>query len=400
VAERTSAAIPRILYMSPHGFLGGAERSLLVLLEALDRARYRPAVLTFEDGPLTERLRAAGIPTDVIPLPPALSRATHRYRGYPARTLLGVSMAAAPVLRRLRRAIHAIQPALIHTNGMRAHLLGGLAGRLAGVPVIWHLRDFLHEGAAGRIVRALARLIPARVIVNSDAVGASLGLTRHVRRVYNGVDLRTFSPDRDGSAFRRAQGFGAEAPLVALVAHLTPWKGHLVFLDACRLIAARRADCRFALVGGPVYGTDGHAGYAESVAEAVRAHGLEDRVALAGVQDDTPTVMAALDILVHASTASEPFGRTLIEAMASARPVVATRGGGTAEVILEGETGLLVPPGAPDALAEAVLRLLDDPALRHRLGRAGRRRAEKQFGAEAHAAEVMGIYADVLGDNR
>lgn len=390
----------RVLYLTPHGFLGGAERSLLILLEFLDRSRFMPTVLTFEDGPLVDRLSTAGVPTGVLTLPASLARATQRYRGYSVGETLRMALEAAPVLARLRRAIRGQRPVLIHTNGMRAHLLGGLAGRLSGVPVIWHVRDSLHGGSAGRVFRSLASVIPSRVIVNSDAVGAGLGLRRGLRRVYNGVDLRAFSPDRDGTEFRHAHRIASDAPLVGLVAHLTPWKGHLVFLEACALITARRPECRFVIVGAPVYGTEGHAGYEESVAQTVRELGLQDRVLLAGFEENMPAVMAALDILVQASTEPEPFGRVLIEAMASARPVIATRGGGTSEVVAEGETGLLVPPRDAGALADAVLRLLDDSALREKLGRAGRERAEALFGADRHAAEVMAVYEELLGGSR
>lgn len=385
------------MYVSPQGFIGGAERSLLVLLAALDRRRIEPALVTFEDGRFVERVRAMGVAADVVPVSPALLGATQRYRGYSAVEAARLAGAAAPAVVRLRAAIRRRRPALVHTNGIKAHVLGGLAGRLAGVPVVWHLRDFPHAGTTGRFVRGLARVLPSHVIVNSEAVAASLGLDARATCVHNGVDLRAFTPDIDGGPFRRALGFGADDLVVGLVAHLTPWKGHLVFLRACATIAASEPRARFAIVGAPVYGTDGHGGYADEIRTTIDRLGLRDRVVLAGFRDDMPAVMRGLDILAHASERAEPFGRTLIEAMASGRPVVATTAGGVPEIVAEGETGTLVPPGDAGALADAVLRLLDDPALRDKLGRAGRERAAALFSAERHASAVQAVYATVLG---
>lgn len=386
----------RILYVTPQGFIGGAERSLLVLLEALDRQRFPPTVVTFEDGPLVARVRSAGVPVDRVPLPPVLLGATQRYCAYSPVQALALTAAAGPAVARLRSAVRRLDPAIVHTNGIKAHVLGGVAGRLAGVPVVWHLRDFPHAGRTGRFLRALARVVPTHVIVNSEAVGASLGRPHGVTCVHNGVDLHAFSPDVDGAPFRADLGIDPASLVIGLVAHLTPWKGHLVFLEACATIAAAHRNCRFVLVGAPVYGTDGHDRYAQDVADAIERLGLRDRVIRTGFRDDMPVVMRGLDVLVHASSEPEPFGRTLIEAMASGRPVVATAAGGAREVVVEGETGYLVPPRDAGALAENVLRLADDQALREKLGRAGRERAEARFSATRHARSVEAVYAGLL----
>lgn len=386
-----------VLYVSPQGFIGGAERSLLLLLSALDRERVAPAVIAFEDGPFLERARAAGVPADVVPIPAPLLGATQRYRGYSAAQALGLVAAAAPAVARLRAAIRSRRPAIVHTNGIKAHVLGGFAGRLAGVPVVWHLRDFPHDGATGRFVRGLARTLPSHVIVNSGAVAASLGLARSVTTVHNGVDFHAFSPEVDGRPFRRSLGLAPEHLVVGLVAHLTPWKGHLLFLDACAVVAAAEPRTRFVLVGAPVYGTEGHGGYADEVRRKIDQLGLSDRVVLAGFRDDMPAVMRGLDVLVHTSSEPEPFGRTLIEAMASARPVVATAAGGVPEVVSDGETGVLVPPRDARALADAIRRLAEDAPLRDKLGRAGRERAVTRFGADRHAAAVEAVYRAVVG---
>jgi glycosyltransferase involved in cell wall biosynthesis len=291
---------------------------------------------------------------------------------------------------------------VIHTNGMKAHLLGGLAGRLVGVPVIWHLRDFPPRGWAGRTFREAARRLPEVILAPSDAVTASIrlpGLTRG-RVVPDPVDLDGFHPGIRADRFRRELGIEDDEPLIGMVGHLTPWKGHELFLQIARAVADRMPGSRFVVAGGPIYETHGHAGYAETLRRKASASGLSQRVTFLGIRDDIPELLAGLDVLVHAPIAPEPFGRVLAEAMAVGRPVVAARCGGIPEVVEDGVTGFLVAPGDVVAFTTAVERLLVDPGLRRRLGEAGRRRATLRFGVEAHTACVLEAYRSVLEGRR
>jgi glycosyltransferase involved in cell wall biosynthesis len=185
-----------------------------------------------------------------------------------------------------------------------------------------------------------------------------------------------------------------------MIGHLTPWKGHEVFLEIARAVADRIPRSRFVVVGGSIYETHGHSGYPEALRQKTAALGLSDRVTFLGARDDVPDLLAALDVLVHPPTAPEPFGRVLAEAMAVGRPVVAARCGGIPEVVEDGVTGFLVPSADVGAFAAAVVRLLEDPALCRRLGHVGRRRAEARFGIEAHAAGVLEVYRAVLEGRR
>jgi glycosyltransferase involved in cell wall biosynthesis len=189
-----------------------------------------------------------------------------------------------------------------------------------------------------------------------------------------------------------------------MVGHLTPWKGHEVFLEIARAVADRIPRSRFVVVGGSIYETHGHAGYPEILRQKTAALGLSDRVTFLGIRDDIPELLAGLDVLVHSPTAPEPFGRVLAEAMAVGRPVVAARCGGIPEVVEDGVTGFmtgfLVPSADVGAFTAAVVRLLEDPVQCRRLGGAGRRRAEARFGIEAHAAGVLEAYRAVLEGRR
>jgi len=185
---------------------------------------------------------------------------------------------------------------------------------------------------------------------------------------------------------------GADTPLVGMIAHLTPWKGHEDFLLIARAVSDAVPAARFVVVGGSIYETEGHTGYAESLRRRAADLGLAERVFFLGARDDVPKVLAALDVLVHCPTAPEPFGRALAEAMAAARPVVAANCGGIPEFVRDGEDGYLVAPRDIAGFAKAIVRLLSDRELRHRFGVAGRSRAAALFSPQAHAERVVAAY--------
>jgi glycosyltransferase involved in cell wall biosynthesis len=181
-----------------------------------------------------------------------------------------------------------------------------------------------------------------------------------------------------------------------MIAHLTAWKGHALFLEIARRIADRVPTSRFIIAGGEIYETDGHLGLRESLIAQCAAFGLANRVTFLGARDDIPEILAALDVLVHCPQSPEPFGRNIAEAMAIGRPVVAARSGGVQEIVDDGVTGLLVAPGDVDSFTTAVVRLLSDSPLRKAYGAAARQRAEAMFGADRHAAAIIDAYATLL----
>jgi glycosyltransferase involved in cell wall biosynthesis len=191
---------------------------------------------------------------------------------------------------------------------------------------------------------------------------------------------------------RRELSLGKSVPLVGLVAHLTPWKGHEFFLTVVRAVREAVPEARFVVAGGPIYETDGHAGYSETLRQRVLELGLAEQVIFLGLRDDIPEVLAAVDVLVHCPTAPEPFGRAVAEAMAVGCPVVAARCGGIPEIVGDNVTGFLVPPGDTQGFASAVVQLLKDSALRERFGRAGRHRAEALFSIGAHTTRILDAY--------
>jgi len=389
----------KVLFVNPGLAVGGAEQSLLLLVQELQTRGIGPTVALFGHGPFRDRLSTLGVPL-VCVTPPRRIRRTGRY-GHGARPLgVPALMAAAlPTALRFAAVARRTKADLIHTNGMKAHLLAGLGGRLVGIPVIWHLHDFPPQGWAGRILRTSARSVPTLLLAASEAVADSIGRSGGVGpglvRLSTPVDLHRFHPDVPKDRVRRELAVCESTPLIGLIAHLTPWKGHELFLSIARAVSDIISEAHFVIVGGSIYETDGHAGYAEALHRRANQLGLADRVTFLGLRDDVPQILSSLDVLVHCPTAPEPLGRVLAEAMAMGRPVVAARCGGIPEIVEDQVTGLLVQPGDILGFALAVIRLLEDPALGEQFGKAGRQRAETLFRIDAHVDTVLKAYKTV-----
>ncbi len=212
----------------------------------------------------------------------------------------------------------------------------------------------------------------------------------------DGIDLTVYHPSVRGERIRRELDIDPTAPLVGFVGRLDPWKGADVFVRAAAEISRQRSDVRYLVCGGEL---PGYESYAERVKGLAWDLGLEGRIHFTGWVyrlDDIPEVMAAIDVLVHTSVRPEPFGLVLVEAMAAAKPVVASNAGGVQEVVEANVTGLLAEPGDWCGVADALGALLADPVRAQAMGRAGRERAERLFEVGAYARKIEALYALVL----
>jgi glycosyltransferase involved in cell wall biosynthesis len=210
-----------------------------------------------------------------------------------------------------------------------------------------------------------------------------------VMTIYGGVDVQRFHPRVDGAGVREEFGIPRHAKLVVKVAHVREWKGYEVFLPAAAIVA-RAAPQVFFLCAGKGTGEEAQ------LNRLVRDLGLAGRWRWAGFRDDLPQILAAADVCVHAATAGEGVTGVVREALAMAKPVVATDVGGNRELVRANETGLLVPPRSPEALAEGMLRLLQEPALAAAMGWAGRRLVERCFSHEVKAERMEQLYRAIL----
>ena len=404
----------RIVYLNPVGALGGAERSLLDVMASVRQAdpSARLSLVVCTDGPLLEHARRLGVWVVLLPMPDALVElGDSGWRDRPPLeafiTLARRGPAAAwttwRYVHRLGRAVRALRPDVVHSNGIKCHFLTGLA-RTRPAPVLWHIRDFLsNRPLMGHALRWASTRAHAGIAI-SQAVGADARtvLKRFpVVPIYNAIDTDHFSPGAgDGQLLDRLAGLepAPYAVRVGLVATFARWKGHEVFLEAAARVLRDRpqAPTRFYIVGGPIYRTHGSQFSEGELREKAGSLGIAPQVGFIGFQENTADVYRALDVVVHASTQPEPFGRTIVEAMACARPVIVAQAGGAAELFTAGADAVGVPPGDAAALASAIRQLIHDPEARQRLAAHARRTAVERFSRQRFGRQILSTYRRIL----
>jgi L-malate glycosyltransferase len=360
-----------VLFISNHGdIVGGGEISLLQLLGALDRSQWRPVLVVPHEGAVAEQAGRADIPTYVASMP----------------AVTGTSTASLTSIRALRRLIRQQDAQIVHANGTRAIIYGGLAAKIARCPAVWHVRVADSDGLLDRALYKLS----AGVIVNSDAVSHrfSWGTADRLHRIYNGVDTIRFAPRSPSSAQRAALGLSAGNRVVVSVGRFVAYKGYEDLLRAAAIVHRQDPAVHWVLVGDGELRSD-----LGRQAEELDIHQV---VHFTGWLDDVRDMLALADVFVLPSH-GEHFGRVLIEAMAMGRAVVATDAGGVPEIVRHGVTGCLVAPGRPDRLAESVQEILAHSDRSRQFGLAGRRVVEDRFSLQGHADQIQSLYHHLTG---
>jgi L-malate glycosyltransferase len=359
---------------------------------------WRPIVLVPAAGSTSRMCREAGLEVQ-------LSRLYRRPRFWRVRRYFppDVWLRNLGGVLRLRRLLRHQQIALIYSAAKDSESIFQWArfARHSRVPIIWSCHDtnprvltFCKRGLGEQVDRVLA----VSKHVKSVLLEAGLASPDKIAVLYNGLDIEGWDAELAGNptTLREELGIQPAQPLIGLVGRLDPIKGQLTFLRAAALVARIRPDALFLLVGlaRPASRFARFASYYREILAQIRSPALRGRVLYTGWRNRMAPVMASLDILAQPST-RETFGRTLIEAMASRKPVVASRVGGMPEVVADQETGLLVPKEDPPSLAAAMIALLEDPARAREMGEAGRRRVEQLFSLERRTTAVASICATV-----
>jgi glycosyltransferase involved in cell wall biosynthesis/GT2 family glycosyltransferase len=347
---------------------GGGQKSLLGIIAHLKS--YTPFIVSSLDSELSRFAKENGIPSIV-----------HR-----------VSKPGALFsLLKSRRLVRMINPAIIHCNSAATFytMIFALAAALLRVPFIWHVRVIRSAGWKESVIASLA----GRIIVISDAVGAKYReyrTSRRIVKIQNAVDTAVFRPAIDTADVRREFSIPGACITVGVFSRLEGWKGHRLFFDAARILLDGNPgmDFRFLIVGD---GPD-----AASIRESCRDRGIEGKTVFTGLRHDVPGLMTACDIIVNPSTQPEPFGRTVIEAMACGRTVIATDMGGHREIIRHGVDGFLVPADAL-GLAALIMKAAVDPALRARIGDEARKKVLAEFTVERQIERLERLYASLIG---
>ncbi len=303
---------------------------------------------------------------------------------------------------RLFRLLKRDRPDVVSTWMYHADVFGGLAARMAGIPVVWGIRNStlgtstkFTTSAVVWLAARLSKSVPSRIISCSEearVVHQQLGyVSDRFRVIPNGFDLGRFSPSVDArKRVRDELGLGTDALLVGLVARFDPQKNHFGFLAAARRVHEQIASAHFLMAGTGVEPDN------VALVRAIDANGLRGAVSLLGRRDDMPQLMASLDVLVSSSSFGEAFPNVLGEAMACEVPCVTTDVGDSSMIV--SNTGIVVAPDDVASLAGAVLRLLSMPFdERRKLGQYGRRRIETEFSIQSVVARYEAVFAEAAG---
>ncbi len=367
-----------ILYTSLSGqMLGGGQRSLLLLLERLDRKKFNPYLVCPSEGDLVGKAEKQGVETQIIKMGRIKSP--------------NVISTAATVFK-LKRLIERKNIDLIHTDSPRQAFYAGRAARLTGTPLIWHVRVSTPEKKSfEKFLFNRAHKVIAVSKAASQRFKGFESAQEKVVVIYNGVDLTEFTPEPPDTQLREEFEIQEDWIRVGTLGQLIPGKGQDVFLKAAAKVVKQAPKVKFMIIG------DGNQSYRRKLEDLSKDMGLSGKTVFTGFREDIPRIMNLLDIAVLPSTTHlEGLSRVIIEAMASSKPVIATHSGGNPEAVEDGTTGRLVPPGDSSSLAESILDLIKDETKRKRMGEAGRERAEKLFSIEKNISQIEKVYEELL----
>lgn len=387
-----------ILYIQCTSDLYGASRMLLRTVDRQIKDGHAVCVVLSEEGLLGPELLKVGASVETVPLDPTIRK---KYFKSPGAVLKFIGQCSESI--HVYKALCLkYSTELLYSNTSQT-VTGGIIAKRLKIPHICHIREsYAGYGLFWNIYRAFLLRYSSKIVCVSDAMAAQFParlIGAHVVTVHDGFPLNEFRPVpeeriKEFKAKYRLERF----QLVGLVGRIIlQRKGQDVFVKAIAELNRRYPDVRFLMIGACYPGNEFHL---DNLNKLIDELGIQDSVVFTGEVADVKAAYAALDISVMASATPEPFGGVTIESMAFGKPVVGTNIGGTPEQITDGETGILIPPNDPASMAAAVARLLDDEELRVTMGRAGRRRFEKEFGFEPYYARMKKVFEEVLGTGR
>jgi len=427
----------KILYIHHGRGIGGAPLSLLFLIQKLDRSNYYPIVLCLYQSPAADLYRDEGIETCIAK---GIHNFSHTYLTWYNYGRLGDliwrSLAFLPSVYRTYRLVKTHKPDLVHLNSSTLAPCA-IGAKLAGAPVVWHIREPIPSGYFGVrkwLLRRCIYMFADRVIAICQSDADQLINSDKIKVVYNFVDFNQFNKQIPGDGFRKEFGLDNGLKAIGMFGGVAITKGTLEFVKAAKMVKGRIEAAKFFVVGSlptklrpePVEGLCpepacpersrrvegvkaqdikqglkkvvkkilGVRDYYREIETVIESAGLGEDIIFTGVRQDIPGILAGMDLVIFPSTVPH-FGRPIIEAGAMAKPVVASDLDGPRELVVDGETGLLVPAKNPKALAEAIIEILSDEQLAPRMGEAGYHRARRLFNREINARQTFEVYEEL-----
>jgi glycosyltransferase involved in cell wall biosynthesis len=384
-----------ILFVHHANDMYGADIGLIHSIQSLDRQEYFPIVILPADMPtgmLSPELERLGVEYHFANL------GILRRKYLKPRAILRLAIELLKGIAYVRSIARDRRVALVYSNTF-VTVSGAIGGKLAGVPVLWHIREIL---SLPRPVRWLLcktlGLCADRVVCISKAVRDSVlkeapNLARKSVVVYNAVSVAANDGVGKDIGLREELRLPQGAPLVGMVGRISHWKGQEILAEAAALVLRNHRDAHFVAVGS-YFADESH--YLQKLTSLISDLGLDGKFHLVGYRSNVTEVYRALDVFVLPSMKPEPFGRVTVEAMMQGRAVIATNHGGTVELIEDGVTGMLVPPSDTTALAAAIESLLVDRPMREKMGRAAALYAKQNFGLPGYGSQMRNIINELV----
>lgn len=392
-----------ILYLDSGSGIGGGQRSLLLLLKMLDKERWKPYVGCLGESPFA--LEVGKTDAHVVPLSlPEAHNKSDKVKRFTIQDLLN-DFRQLQVILQLNKAVRQYRIALIHANSLSVALLGGVVAKWNRIPILMHKRYATSYGILDKICEKLLH----RVILVSEATRWNFASETKQTLIYNGVDLDAFQASQAEVEKLRTELFPAndktvkdaessKSPLlVGVVTRITPEKGiHFLVRAMAKLkesVLNDSFDVKLVIVGGPYFQKDHE--YMTSLKQEATDLGVEDSIIFTGFLSDTRVVTSLLDIVLVPSIIPEACPRTIIEAMAVGKPVIATPLGGSKELVTP-ETGILVQPENAEDIASAITKLATNQSRLFGMGKVARQRAEQLFSCEKNTTLTEAVYTALL----
>jgi len=384
------------------GTVGGSYYSLLYLIRSLDKSKYDPVVMFYENNDIIQKFVDENCRVVIYDKPVGRTlNPMHPALGIPVqitqRAYNFVTVSLTPLVNFIYFIIkHNID--LVHLNNSAS--MGWewlLASKLLGKKCITHERGFMKFS---RVAIQRSRYFD-KIICISDAVRKSLhmnGLKENVVTIYNGIDLNEFTGriKKNAESVRNEFGVYGATPLIGMVGNFREWKGQRIVVESLAIIKSKYPEIVCLLVGDVATTNAADIKYFQEIKKEIHARRLDKNVIITGYRGDVPDLMNACDIILHSSVEPEPFGRVVIEAMLLRKPVIATRHGGPEEIIDDGVSGYLIPPGNADSLAEKVDFLLQHTETGKGIGENAFRRVAEKFSMEEFSIGINRLYENVF----
>ena len=387
-----------ILYVHPSNELYGSDRSLLRIVSSLDRNEYCPYVAVPNDlsyeGLLTQALQKVDVEYQEL----NLGVLRRRYRNLKGLVMFGYHTLRAAIL--MARFCQQKDIRLIHTNSI-AVFSGAVAARLAGIPHIWHVREIIAQPkwlnkAVSWMLDKLSNLVVAvSRPVKENLLTVQPQLASKVKVIHNGMNPKPFLDvsQKDVVQVRQTWGVQGDDVVIGMIGRISGWKGQEFLLEGVAKVLKAHPQTQVVLVGGVVPGENWRK---EALIQQIKNLGIQENVHIEDFRLDIPTVLAGFDVFVLPSTRPDPFPGVVLEAMFSAKPVVATAHGGALEQVESEVTGLHVSADDPEDLSNCLQYLVEDAELRDYMGRNGRDRALRLFTTNLYVENIIRCYQEVI----